>query len=116
MVDPGQLPALDGKVTPGCRTGRDDDCVIASPQVGDRDVHSHLYVRPKLNSLGFHLRESLIHVVLFHFELGDSVTQQAPDPVRPLVHRHRVASARQLLRSRESGGSGSDHRDRVAGQ
>ena len=55
-------------------------------------------------------------MVLFHFELGNSVAEQTPDPVRPLVHRDRVARARQLLRSRESGGSGSDHRDRVAGQ
>jgi hypothetical protein len=55
-------------------------------------------------------------VALLHLEVGDAVAQQAADAVVALEDRDGVARARQLLGGGESGRTGADDRDGLAGQ
>ena len=52
---------------------------------------------------------------LLQLELGDPVAQEAPDPVGPLEDRDPVAGAVELLRRRQSGRPGADHRHLLPG-
>ena len=54
--------------------------------------------------------EAPIEDALLHLELGDAVAQQAADAIGLLEHRHEMARAVQLIRSREPRRSRSDDR------
>ena len=62
----------------------------------------------KLHAFGFHLFEAPVQDVLFHLELGNSVTEQSSDSVGLLVNRDPVPGAIQLLRGRETCRPGAD--------
>jgi hypothetical protein len=48
------------------------------------------------------LLDSAINVALFHFEFGNSVSQQTTNTIRSFQHHNIVPSARELLRGRKA--------------
>ena len=56
----------------------------------------------ELDALGFHLLQPTVDDPLFHFEIGNTVAQQAADAIGLLKERDAMARARQLLRRRHT--------------
>src|SRR4029079_15149431 len=54
-------------------------------------------------------------MTLLHLELGNAVAQETADAIGALVDDDVVTRARELLRGREPGRPGSDHRDAPTG-
>ena len=67
------------------------------------------------DAFGAHLLEAAVDDVLFQFEVGNAVAQQAADAVVLLIYGDRVAGAAQLLRSGQTGWAAADDRDALAG-
>src|SRR5712692_9025829 len=72
-------------------------------------------IRLELDTLGGHLLDTAVDEMLFHLEIWDAITQQAPDAIALLEDGHPVAGARQLLRGRESRGTGTHHGHALSG-
>src|SRR5690606_28030710 len=66
------------------------------------------------NALSFHLHRAAVDQMLFHLEVGNSVTEQAADAVGLLEHGDGMAGASQLLRAGEAGRSRADDGDSLA--
>src|SRR6476659_6368040 len=66
------------------------------------------------HALGFHLIYAAIDDVLFHLEIGNSVTEQPARLGELLVDMHVVSSARELLRGGRARGPGTYDRDLLA--
>jgi hypothetical protein len=62
-----------------------------------------------------HLLDAAVDDVLFQFEVGDAVAQQAADAIVFLIDGDRVAGAAQLLRCRQSGWTAADNGDFLSG-
>ncbi len=75
VVDAEQVSSWHWQVARLHCTGRDDDRVIARLEVGPADVDADLDARTKARSLGLHLREARLEVLLLHLEVGDAVAQ-----------------------------------------
>ena len=69
----------------------------------------------ELDPLCLHLAHAAFDHLLGQLEIRDAIAQQATDAVLSLVHRDRVAGARQLLRRGHTGRPGPDHGDTLAG-
>jgi hypothetical protein len=67
-----------------------------------------------LHALGDQDLDAAIDGPLLELEIGNSVAQQSADAVLLLEQRHVVAGAVELLRGREAGGAGADHRHALA--
>ena len=93
-----------------------DDGVVAGTQVIPGDVHTDIDVGTEPSALGRHLCQTQLQVLLFHFEVGDAVTQQSADAVVTLEHGNGVPGTRQLLGSGQSSRAGTNDRDGFTGQ
>ena len=79
-----------------------------------RHIDADFGAGAECDAFGFHLHRAAIDQGLFHFEVGNAVTQQSAHPVRLFEHGHRMPGARQLLRAGEACGAGADHRHALA--
>jgi hypothetical protein len=114
-VDPGELAARHAQVARLGRAAREHDRVELAAQLGRVHIRADVHAGAEGHALGLHLRHPPVDEVLLHLEVGDAVAQESADPVRALEHRHRVASARELLGASETRGPGPDHGDPLAG-
>jgi len=89
--------------------------VESGPKVVPLDVFSDLNGRAETRALGRHLLHTTVDVNLLHLKVGHAVSHQAAESVVLLVHRDRVASAGELLRCRQTRGSGAHNGDRPPG-
>jgi hypothetical protein len=87
------------------------DGVEVPPQLVRRHVHADVHAGPEDHTLVLHEREAPVENPLLHLELGDSVAQEAPDPVGLLEHRHRVSGAIELVGGGQASRARSDDRD-----
>src|ERR1700686_1883659 len=61
------------------------------------EVRADAATGDELDALDFHLFDAAIDLPLFEFEVGNPIHQQAPDAIRSLIERARVARAPQLV-------------------
>src|SRR5262249_55013411 len=94
--------------------GRDQHGVVTRAQLIQRRVAADFEVGHELDAaVGEPARAPLDHV-LFQFEAGDAVGEQAARAVVTVVDGHRIAFHAEVIRGRESRGAGADDRDRAA--
>ena len=113
-MPPSVRPVI-GRSRADCRADREHDGVVARFQFTRGQMDADLHPRPEPGAFGRHLREPAVENGLLHLEFRDAVAQQAADAVGAFVHRDRVAGARQLLRSGETGRTRAHDRDGVSG-
>ena len=115
LVDATVLAAGDREVAPrGCAAGEHDGVELGAQPI-DGNVDPDVHTGAELGAFTAHLLDPPFEVALLHLELGDAVAQQAADPIRSLEHDDVVAGAGELLRGRETRGTGADHDDPLAG-
>ena len=130
-MDAFQLAAGHGQVARGLAAAGEQHGVVVLQQlpgrhaflrqVGDLGARAvlghgaHQHPGAHGDALGLHLLDAAVDQVLFHFEVGDAVAQQAAHAVVLLEQRHGVAGARQLLGRRHARRAGADHRHALAG-
>ena len=78
-------------------------------------VNADLRVVMKGHALGLHLLDAAVNAVLFHFEIGNAIAQQATGFGVFFIKMHIMTGARQLLRCRHAGRTGTDNADAFAG-
>jgi len=61
------------------------------------EVDANIHTAMEDNTLGFHLRDTPVHMVLFHLEVRDAVTQKAARLRILLINVHVVARTGELL-------------------
>tara|TARA_B100000676_G_scaffold293256_1_gene329765 strand:+ start:561 stop:1040 length:480 start_codon:yes stop_codon:yes gene_type:complete len=108
-VDTYRITTRDGQLAPLCRSTRQNNSIEVRPQLRDRQVYANFSIGSKLSAFGFHLGESSIKVLLFHFEFGDSVPKQTSDSVSPFKDNHAMPRSSQLLCCSEPRRPRSDH-------
>ena len=96
-VDPLEIASRDRQFTWRRRAATENNCIEVTPQSGDRNVDSDVEARAEHDPFLRHQRQPPIQPALFHLELGDSVSQQAPDPIGALENGHEVTGAIQLI-------------------
>ena len=114
-MDAVQFAARHRQVARGLGAARHHHRVVIGQQHVHRDGDTHLDIGAEHHTLGLHLAHPAVDQMLFHLEVGNAVTQQAADAVVLLEQGHRMAGAGQLLGRRHAGGTGADHRHRLAG-
>ncbi len=115
-MHPGEVPAGNGEVARLERARRHHHGVVTRPQLVPGDVHPDVHARAEPCSLGLHLLEPGLEMLLLHLEVRDPVAQEAADAVVPLEDGDRVAGAGELLRRREPGRAGAHDRDGLTGE
>ncbi len=75
----------------------------------------HQHAGAEGHALGLHLRNATVDVALFHFEIGNTVAQQAASAVVLLEHGDSVPRTGKLLRRRQPSRAGADHGHGLAG-
>src|SRR5262245_11256917 len=114
-MDSGQLASGDVQVARLFGAAGKEYRVEFPAQVFDRDIRADMRVGLELHPLGAHLLQAPVDEVLLHLEIGDTVAEESADTVGFLEDRDVVAGARELLGGGESGGSGADYGDTLAG-
>jgi len=79
------------------------------------DIDADAAVGDNFETLGLHLLDASIYDPLFQLEVRNSVSEQSADTIRPLVERHRMSGARELLRAGEPCGPEPTTATRFAG-
>ena len=113
-VHAGQLGARQRERPVALGAGGEHERVVAGAQLLERDVAADGDAEGELDALGDELLDAAIDQVLLELEVGDAVAQQAAGAVVALVHGHRVAGARELLRRGEAGRARADDADGMA--
>src|SRR5579863_10462856 len=111
-MDALELASGDAEIARVLGAHRQNYCLICRAHIFERPDGS---VDQELDSLGPHLLDAAVDPVLLHLEVGDAISQQPPNTIGLLEHRHRVARARQLLGGGQPGRSRSDHRHALTG-
>ena len=109
-VNTTELAARNCEVTRNRGTRCHDDCVVAFGELTPSDVDTDSDTRPKPGSLLLHLSKTHIKVVLFHLEIGYSITQKPTDAVISLEYGDRVPDTGQLLRGCQASRATSHYR------
>src|SRR5579872_1225187 len=95
-VNAFQLASGNGEIARMFSASCENDGVEIAAQIFYGDILADFCIGDEVHALGAHLIESPVDNVLFEFELGDTVAQQAADAVSLFVHGDRVAGAAQL--------------------
>ena len=111
-----ELAARDRQVTRDGGAGGDHHGVVPAAQLLPGHVGTDGDAGPEAGAFGLHLLQPAVHVLFFHLEIGDAVTQEPADLVVALVDGDGVADAGQLLRDGEPGGAGTDDGDRLVAE
>src|ERR1035438_3176427 len=93
----------------------EQDGIELLAQILHWDIAAHLGAGLELDAFAAHLLQAPVDEVLFHFEIGDAVAQQAADAVALFKHGDGVAGARQLLRGGQAGRARANHGHALAG-
>jgi hypothetical protein len=115
VVDAVELAAEDRQVAGGLGAAGHHQHVVVVQQPLDGNRHADLEVGAEDHAFSLHLRDAPVDQVLFHFEVGDAVAEQAANPVGLLEYGGLVAGAGQLLRAGETRRTRSHHRHPLAG-
>ena len=96
-------------------SGGQADCIETGAQFVAVDVGADVNPGFKFHAFLLQLADPAEDYVLFQLEVGDSQRQQPARVFIALVHDHPVSATVQLLRRRQSGRPGADHRDAESG-
>ena len=96
-LDAAEVSPFDRQVARAGRAAAQAHCVKVVEQLPAGSIDPDVGLRDEFHAFCFHLREPAVEVAFLHLEVGNSVTQQPADPVGPLVDRHRMAGAGELL-------------------
>ena len=107
----GKLTTGHGQVAPLSGTDRHDHSVVAAPEVRAGHVGADVDPGTELHTLGLHLLDTTIEVLLLHLEFRDAIAQESTHTVGPLEHSDRVSGARKLLCSGQASRARTDDRD-----
>ncbi len=78
-------------------------------------VDAHIGVVMEGDAFGFQLLDAAVNEVLFHFEIGNAITQQTARFCVLFINMNIMALARELLRGCHTRRASPDNRDRFAG-
>src|ERR1022692_2410755 len=95
---------------------REQHGLVVAPQIFDWDVAADVGIGNELDSLGAHLLQTPVDVVLLHLEIRDAVAQQATDAVVLFEHSDGMSRTAQLLGGGKPCGTGADYGDELAGE
>ena len=110
-----QLAARHGQVTRLFRTTGQNHRIMAVFQVLQRGLLADFDIVMEHHTFGFHLADATVDQGLFHFEIGNAVTQQTACPAVLFINMDLMARPRQLLGSGQTGRTGADNRNALAG-
>ena len=114
-VHTAELAARHRQVAWHARAGRDDDRVELRAQLVGGEVDADVDAVAELDPLGGELLDAPLDDPLLDLEVRDAEPDEPAARLVALEHRHRMAGAVQLLRARQPGGAGADHRHRAPG-
>src|SRR5580658_10876696 len=94
-------------------SGRDQDGVVAAPDLGQTRIAADLETRVKDHAAGLEQSVPAGDDPLVELEIGDAVDEEPADPVVAIVDMDLIALAAQLFGGSEAARSGADDRDRL---
>jgi hypothetical protein len=106
IVNSTELTSGDIKVTWAKGTDTDEDSIIVAEEVFAADIHADINVGLEENPLSFKDFETAIKHGTVHFEVRDSIAEEAANAVITLEYGHQVPGTVELLRCGKSSRSG----------
>ena len=97
------------------RSARQHHRVIIGQQHFHGNAHTDFNAGTERHAFRFHLADAAINQVLFHFKVGNAVTQQAADAITFFKQGDAVAGAGELLGGGHARRARAHHRNRLAG-
>ena len=110
-----QLAARHRQIARHFRAARQNQRIILGFQFSRRDGDADMCVIMEGDAFGLHLLDAAINAVFFHFEIGNAIAQQATGFGVFFIKMHIMTGARQLLRCRHAGRTGTDNAYAFAG-
>jgi hypothetical protein len=116
VVNSEEVTAGNIDVSGHTGAGGNDDGVIALTNLPPRHINTNVNTRPETRALCLHLGEPLIKVLFLHFEVGNSIPKQSPNPIVSFKHGHRVTDPGELLSGSQTGRSTAHNRYGLTGE
>ena len=110
-----ELPARHRQVARNARAGRDDDGIVALPQLRRAEILADVHAEAKLDTFGDQLLDTPLHEALLDLELGHTEAHEAAGSLVALVDDDVLTRARELLRAGEPGRARTDDCDAAPG-
>ena len=114
-MNAGELTPRHRQIPGHRRAAREHDGLKSLAHLGERHVDADIGLRPEHDAFLLHQAQPAIEVFLFELEFRNAVAEQSADAIGALEHGDPVARAIQLIGGRQSGRTGADDGDALAG-